>query len=233
MSKKFIFIILLLGTIYSFNLRKGQKEIKYLDTLLKDLPSIYESLYNKILNEKSEISKELTSAYFKQIESNSKTKYYLDKDENDFDFMIEDVINTMGISNKKHAYVFDTFRNQIDNHQGYMKNHQWMCFNIITTVRTDKNTIAYGSLYVNKIEQKYNFIFTYGHGDFNRIFSARNAIFLGRPNEFVEPSNAYSSSSKDFPDSRDEYSLMHFLNLVGFKSFGNEYDLPLPEPKFD
>ena len=128
MSKQLFLVnlLLLIGLVVSSNLRKQGKEIKDIDILLDILPRKYISLYKTILKEKSHISKELTTKFFKQIESNSNIKYYFNKAEADYDSLIDDVINSMGISNKHHAYVTDTFKNQIGSNEVYFKYNKWI-----------------------------------------------------------------------------------------------------------
>ena len=59
-------LIFLLQFVYNLNLRNGDENINNLDSLLKNIPAIYDSLYTKMLSEKSNISKDLTSSYFKK-----------------------------------------------------------------------------------------------------------------------------------------------------------------------
>ena len=227
-------LIFLLQFVYNLNLRKGDENINNLDSLLKNIPIIYDSLYTKMLSEKSNISKDLTSSYFKKLENNSKVKFYLNKDSNDFQSIIDDMIISMGISNKNHAYIRDIFYNKISLHDEYFDNKKWMNFNIITTVRNDENTISFASLYADKNNDKFDFIFCFGFGDFNKNFNGENIVDLGvNQNTYKEISQTYTSSSSDFPDSNDENYLIHFMNLIGFKILGNKYNLDLPYPEFN
>ena len=227
-------LVILLQFVYNLNLRNGDGIINNLDSLLKNIPGIYDSLYTKMLSEKSNISKDLTSSYFKKIENNSRVKFYLNKDSNDFQSIIDDMIISLGISNKNHAYLRDIFYNKISLHDEYFDNKKWMNFNIITTVRYDENTISFASLYVDKNNNKYDFIFCFGFGDFNKNFNGENVVDL-RVNQikYNEISQTYTSSSSDFQDSNDENYLIHFMNLIGFKILGNQYNLDLPYPVFN
>ena len=109
-----------------------------------------------------------------------------------------------------------------------------MNFNIITTVRKDENTISFASLYADKNNDKFDFIFCFGFGDFNKNFNGENIVDLGvNQNTYKEISQTYTSSSSDFQDSNDENYLIHFMNLIGFKILGNKYNLDLPYPEFN
>ena len=144
------------------------------------------------------------------------------------------MIISLGISNKNHAYLRDIFYNKISLHDEYFNNKKWMNFNIITTVRDDENTISFASLYVDKNNDKFDFIFCFGFGDFNKNFNGENIVDLGvNQNTYKEISQTYTSSSSDFPDSNDENYLIHFMNLIGFKILGNKYNLDLPYPEFN
>lgn len=227
-------LIFLFQFVYNLNLRNEHDNINNLDSLLMNIPSIYDSLYEKLLSEKSSISKDLTTNYFKKIENNSKIKYYLNKDYNDFQSIIDDMIISMGISNKKFSYLNDIFYNKISLHDEYFDNKKWMNFNIITTVRNDENTISLGTLYVDKNNDKYDIIFCFGFGDFNKNFNGENIVNLGlNQNKYNEISQTSTSSSSDFPDTNDDNYLIHFMNLIGFKILGNNYDLDLPYPEFN
>ena len=85
----------------------------------------------------------------------------------------------MGLSNPKHAYVLDVFADRITGHDEYFEINNWVNYNIITTDRIEKNTIAFGSLYASLKEGKYNFIFVYGYGNFDRSYNGRNVVYLG------------------------------------------------------
>ena len=227
-------LVILLQFVYNLNLRNGDGIINNLDSLLKNIPGIYDSLYTKMLSEKSNISKDLTSSYFKKIENNSRVKFYLNKDSNDFQSIIDDMIISLGISNKNHAYLRDIFYNKISLHDEYFDNKKWMNFNIITTVRYDENTISFASLYVDKNNNKYDFIFCFGFGDFDKNFNGENVVDLRVDQiKYNEISQTYTSSSSDFQDSNDENYLIHFMNLIGFKILGNQYNLDLPYPEFN
>ena len=226
-------ILFLFELVLNSNLR-NEAQINHLDNLLKTIYPTYNSLYKKMLTEKCNISKELSTDYFKIIEANSKTKYYLNKGSFEFKSIIDDIINNMGISNKKYSYILDIFNNQISLLDKNYYNNRWLNFNIITTVRTNENTISFGSLYIIKNGDKYDFIFCYGFGNFTRIFNGRNIVFLDiDQNKYNEISQSYTSSSKDFPYSSDENYLIHFMNLIGLKVLGNKYNINLYYPDFD
>ena len=102
---------------------------------------------------------------------------------------------------------------------------------ILTSMKIP-DKIAYGSLYVTKKEDKYNFIFCYGFGNFNRIFNGFNAFNLGETNYHESMSGAVTSSIY-FPNSIEESYLMHFMDLVGLKVLGNNFSIDLPYPDFN
>ena len=87
-------------------------------------------------------------------------------------------------------------------------------------------------MFITKNENKYNFIFCYGYGDFNRIFNGYNSFKLGQK-EYYELDCGASTSSKYFPNSIEDNYLMHFVNLVGLKVLGNKYLIDLPYPYFN
>ena len=71
-------------------------------------------------------------------------------------------------------------------------------------MRTDQNSISFRSLYIIKNNDKYNFIFCHGFGDFTKIFNGKNIVFLDiDQNKYNEISQAYTSSL-NFPYSSDE-----------------------------
>ena len=115
------------------------------------------------------------------------------------------MIISLGISNKNHTYLRDIFYNKISLHAEYFNNKKWMNFNIITTVRDNENTFSFASLYVDKNNDKYDFIFCFAFRDFNKNFNGENIVNLGvNQNTYKEISQAYTRSSSDFQDSNDE-----------------------------
>ena len=218
----------------SSNLRKNSQTIPDIDSLLSGLPTSYSILSNTLISDKPSIAKELSLSYFKSLETNSKIEFFLNKDLKDFDAIMDAIISLMGISNPQHAYVHDIFKNKIPIYEDYRKFNTWMNYNIITTVRYEKNTISFGSLFVSFNEGKFNFIFCYGNGAFKVNFSADNVVFLGANGnwKYVETSRSDNYSAKDFEDDDVNY-LVRFMNLVGFKVIGNKYNLQLPYPEIN
>ena len=238
-SKIFIFNLFLIYSSFFFikatNLRKNiEEKIPDLDSLLAGIPVSYSLLQKELLSQKTKIKKELSQSYFNSLISTSKIKYYLNKEQKDFNSIIKDIINCMGLSNPQHAYVLDVFEDRIIGHNEYFEINNWMNYNIIITDRIEKNTISFGSLYVSLKDGKYNFIFLYGYGDFNRNYNGGNVVYLGKNGDwhYITIAKAASYYQKDF-DFYDSGYLIDFMNFVGFKAFGNAFNLQLPEPKFN
>ena len=238
--RKLVSIILIsfLALVLNSNLRKEKEEnIINLPSILKNIIPIYNSLYKNMLKEQVQIEKELpinlikdlTTDYFKKVESTSKIKYYLDKDLKDFDSIVDDILISMNIPD---FFASQIFKYKIIDHPEIFYNDNSISFNLINTVNDDNNKISYGSLYINKNEDKYNFIFCYGFGDFNRIFNGYNAFNLGEK-EYHESHNGAVTSSKYFPYLNEADYLMHFMNLVGLKVLGNKYNIEIPYPEFN
>ena len=232
-----LLLLVLLNSIFcsikSSNLRKTE-EVPEIDYLLTGLPTSYDLLHKEFLSEITSVSKVLSLSYFKSLESSPKIKYYLNKDKGDFDSIINDVISLMGISNPKHSYVVDTIKNKIPQYEEYFNSNRWMNYNIVTTVRNDANTIAFGSLFASFVGGKYNFIFCYGSGNFPVNFSGSNAVFLGKEGDWRYIATSISSTydSKDLVYD-DTYYIIRFMNLAAFKIIGNKYNIPLPYPNID
>ena len=237
--KIFIFNLFLIYSSFSIikatNLRKNiEEKIPDLDSLLTGIPVSYSLLQKELLSQKTAIQKDLTQSYFKSLLSTSKIKYYLNKEQKDFDSIIKDIIKCMGLSNPKHAYVLDVFEDRIIGHDEYFEINNWVNYNIITTDRIEKNTIAFGSLYASLKEGKYNFIFLYGYGNFDRGYNGRNVVYLGNNKgwQYITISKVSNYYQKDF-DFYDSGYLIDFMNFVGFKAFGDAFGLQLPDPKLN
>ena len=185
-------------------------------------------------SQKCSIKKELSLSYFKTLESNSNIKYYLNKEIKDFDSIIKDIIKSMGISNPQHAYVIDIFDYKIQERKDYFDDNKWVNFNIITTIRNEEDTISFGSIFTSLKEGKINFIFCYGYGDFKVNFSGNNAVLLGKEGDYKYIDTAKSATywSKDLSE-KDASYLVDFMNLLGFKVFGNKYGLEFPYPELN
>ena len=227
-------IISSFSLIKSSNLRKNEETIPDLNILLAGLPTSYSILQKELISQKPSISKELDLSYFKTLESNSNIKYYLNKELKDFDSIIKDIIKTIDTSNPQNGIVLDIFRNKIAVHPEYFNFNKWVNFNIITTVRNEKDTISFGSIFTSFNEGKFNFIFCYGYGDFKANFGGNNVVFLGKEGNYRyrETQRSTTYSSNDF-ESYDEDYLIRFMNLVGFKVIGNKYGIQLPYPEIN
>ena len=231
----FFLLIYQLSIIKTTNLRKNDEEIiPDIDILISGLPKSYSLLQKELKSQKCLISKELSLSFVKQLEANSNIKFYLNKKPKDFDWIIKDVIKLMGISNPKHAYVLDIFQDKISEEKEYFHSNKWVNLNIITTVRNEQGTISFGSLFVSLKEGNFYFIFCYGYGDFKPSFNGNNVVFLGMKDDYRYIATSKSSSylSKDL-DHHDAGYLIDFINLVGFKVFGNKYGLELPYPEIN
>ena len=227
-------IISSFSLIKSSNLRKNEEIIPDLNILLAGLPTSYSILQKELISQKTSISKELDLSYFKALESFSNIKYYLNKELKDFDSIIKDIIKTIDTSNPQNGIVLDIFRNKIAVHPEYFNFNKWVNFNIITTVRNEKDTISFGSIFTSFNEGKFNFIFCYGYGDFKANFGGNNVVFLGKEGNYRyrETQRSTTYSSNDF-ESYDEDYLIRFMNLVGFKVIGNKYGIQLPYPEIN
>ena len=227
-------IISSFSLIKSSNLRKNDEIIPDINILLEGLPISYSILQNDLISQKPSISKELDLSYFKTLESNSNIKYYLNKELKDFDSIIKDIIETIDTSNPQNGYVLDLFKNKIADHPEYFNFNKWVNFNIFTTVRNEKDTISFGSLFVSLNEGKFNFIFCYGYGNFKANFSGNDVVFLGKEGDYRyrETQRTTTYSLNDF-DSYEEDYIIRFINLVAFKVFGNIYGIQLPYPEID
>ena len=227
-------IISSFSLIKSSNLRKNEEIIPDLNILLAGLPTSYSILQKELISQKPSISKELDLSYFKALESFSNIKYYLNKELKDFDSIIKDIIKTIDTSNPQNGIVLDIFRNKIAVHPEYFNFNKWVNFNIITTVRNEKDTISFGSIFTSFNEGKFNFIFCYGYGDFKANFGGNNVVFLGKEGNYRyrETQRSTTYSSNDF-ESYDEDYLIRFMNLVGFKVIGNKYGIQLPYPEIN
>ena len=227
-------IISSFSLIKSSNLRKNDEIIPDINILLEGLPISYSILQNDLISQKPSISKELDLSYFKTLESNSNIKYYLNKELKDFDSIIKDIIETIDTSNPQNGYVLDLFKNKIADQPEYFNFNKWVNFNIFTTVRNEKDTISFGSLFVSLNEGKFNFIFCYGYGNFKANFSGNDVVFLGKEGDYRyrETQRTTTYSLNDF-DSYEEDYIIRFINLVAFKVFGNIYGIQLPYPEID
>ena len=231
----FLFLTSSFILIKSSNLRKSDEiTIPDIDILLTGLPTSYSILQKELKSQKCPLKKELSIPFIKELESNSNIKYYLNKEPKDFDSIIKDIIISMGISNPQHAYVIDIFKDKISEDKEYFHTNKWVNFNIITTVRNEEDTISFGSVFSTLNEGKFNFIFCYGYTNFKAEFNANNLVFLGSKGDFryiatLKCSN-YLSKELNFHDAT---YLVDFMNLVGFKVFGNKYNLELPYPNLD
>ena len=227
-------IISSFSIIKSSNLRKNEEIIPDLNILLAGLPTSYSILQKELISQKPSISKELDLSYFKTLESNSNIKYYLNKELKDFDSIIKDIIKTIDTSNPQNGIVLDIFRNKIAVHPEYFNFNKWVNFNIITTVRNEKDTISFGSIFTSFNEGKFNFIFCYGYGDFKANFGGNNVVFLGKEGNYRyrETQRSTTYSSNDFENYDEDY-LIRFMNLVGFKVIGNKYGIQLPYPEIN
>ena len=234
----FIFYLFLMTSPFSFikatHLRQVEEEVANLNSLLAGLPTSYDVLRKKLESKVASIKDTLSLSYFKSLEANSKVKYYLNKETKDFEAIIKDIIDSMGISNPNHAYLHNIFEYQIPESEQYANFNTWMNYNIITTVRNDKNSIAYGSLFVTKKDEKYHFIFFYGAGDFKVNYNGMNVISLGKDGDYKYAQTFESNSFNwdDLDDNDSNYIIM-YMNLEGFKVLGNKYDIPLAYPKLD
>ena len=237
MNKSYILIFIILLYSFSFiessNLRKAL-EIPEINTLLKGLPMVYESLLKYFKIHVTTNKNLYKLSYFKSLESNAKVKYYLNKEKKDFDSIKYDIITSMGINNPDKAFVNLLFEEKIFELEKELKTNTWMNFNIISTLRNEKDSLAYGSLFVNFKDKKYNFIFCHGFGYFKKEFNSLNAVFLGKEGEykFAQHSAVSSSYEKDFSFYHSNYLIM-FMNLLGFKALGNKYNVQLPNPNLD
>ena len=227
-------IISSFSLIKSSHLRKNEEIIPDLNILLAGLPTSYSILQKELISQKPSISKELDLSYFKALESFSNIKYYLNKELKDFDSIIKDIIKTIDTSNPQNGIVLDIFRNKIAVHPEYFNFNKWVNFNIITTIRNEKDTISFGSIFTSFNEGKFNFIFCYGYGDFKANFGGNNVVFLGKEGNYRyrETQRSTTYSSNDF-ESYDEDYLIRFMNLVGFKVIGNKYGIQLPYPEIN
>ena len=238
-SNIYIFLLFLIIPFFTLikasNLRKSDEIIiPDIDILLTGLPTSYSILQKELKSQKCPLKKELSIPFIKSLEANSNIKYYLNKELKDFDSIIKDIIISMGISNPQHAYVIDIFKDKISEDKEYFHTNKWVNFNIITTVRNEEDTISFGSVFSTLNEGKFNFIFCYGYTNFKAEFNANNLVFLGSKGDFryiatLKCSN-YLSKELNFHDAT---YLVDFMNLVGFKVFGNKYDLDLPYPNLD
>ena len=231
----FIYILnILISVINASNLRKNTEIIQDIDFLIKGLPTSYSKLNKEMLSQKAKIKKELNLSYFKFLVSSSKIKYYLNKEQKDFDSVAKDIIKSMGLSNPEHAYVLDIFENKLTEHMEYYENNKWVNYNIITTVRNEANTISFGTIFVSLNEGKYNFIICYGYGNFKFNYNGSSIVFLGKNTyfDYLATSKTCNYSSKDC-DFHDASYIIDFMNLVGFKSFGEVYGLALPDPNLN
>ena len=233
-----LFFLFLVNSPFTFikanHLRQTQEEIPNLDSLLAGLSTSYDLLRIKLESWDASIKNTLSLPYFKSLEANSKVNYYLNKEPKDFKPIINDIIDLMGISNPNHAYLHNVFQYKIEEYEKYSKYNTWMNYNVITTVRNDKNSISYGSLFVTKSDEKYNIIFCYGFGDFKVNYNGMNAVFLGKDGDYkyVETFNSATLTSEDLEQNDSDYIIM-FMNLEGFKVLGNKYNIPLVYPKLD
>ena len=176
----FLFIILFssFSLINSTNLRKVA-EIPEIDSLLKGFPINYQSLQKELNAQRCTMKDSFNLAFFKSLVSTGNIKHYLNKEEKDFDSLKKEITDLMGVSNAKEAYINGVFETLISRHKKNNDLKEWMNFNIITTARNQKNSIAYGSLFVIFKDEKYQIIFCYGYGDFKIEYNAQNACFLG------------------------------------------------------
>ena len=229
-----ITLLFLINVLFSFvetsHLRKTE-EIPNLDILKEGLPTSYESLQKELKSQKTSKKSFFNLTYFKSLESSAKVKYYLSKEKKDFDSIINDIIILMGISKPRSTLIRDVFDVRISECNEFFKINTWMNYNIITTVRNEENTIAFGSLYATLIDEKYYFIFCYGFEKFNINFNGANAVFMGIKTDYKYVATSVSSTyySKDL-EYYDASYMMLFFNLVGFKVLGNNYNLQLPCP---
>lgn len=226
------FLFSLLYLIKSSHLRNIE-EIPDLEYLLLGLPTSYDILLKEFSAQKrSTVSNLFTLSYFKTLVFNSNLNYYLNKEIQDFQSILNDIIILMGIANPKRAFINEIFEEKIIKSKEHYDSNKWMNYNIVTTELNEDKRIAIGSLFVNLNKGKYNFIFCYSSGYFKVPFNGLNIVFLGSEGDWKYVATAVSSNylSKDL-EFYDTNFIMDFLNLVGFKIIGNKYKLQLPYPK--
>ena len=229
----FIFIFSSFSFIESLNLRKVDA-IPELSSLLNGFNISYQCLQKELKSHRSTIKNTLNLNFFKSLESTGKVKTYFYKEEKDFDSITKDIGALMGVSDIKEAYVNNLFWDLIPRYKKNNDLKDWMNFNIITTVRNDKDSISYGSLFAIFKDGKYHFIFCYGYGDFKIRYIGLSACFLGTENarKYLATSITSTYYSKELEYFNSEYIVL-YMNLVGFKVFGNKYNIELPYPNLE
>ena len=235
-----LFLLILISfsfySVKSFNLRKGDEtQIPNLDTLLTGLPISYESLQKEFKSQRTSKKDLFSLSYFKSLESNSKIKYYLNKEKTDFDSIINDIINIIGIANSNKAHIIrDIFYDILPQYIRSFNYYSWMNFNFIITLNDEDNKISFGSIYTSLIEGKYYFIFCYVFEKFKVSFNGSNAVILDKSDgyKYIATSVVSSYYSKDL-EYYDTNYILSFFNLVGYKIFGNKYNLQLAYPNIE
>ena len=183
-SKMILFLLFLItfsfSVVKAFNLRKVD-EIPNLDSLLTGLPISYESLQKEFKSQRTSKKDLFSLSYFKSLESNSKVKYYLNKEQNDFDSIIKDIINIIGTTDSdKDSFIYDIFERKIPQYISSFNYYTWMNFNFVITLNDEGNKISFGSIFTSLIEGKYYFIFCYSFEKFKVNFNGANAVFLDK-----------------------------------------------------
>ena len=237
MNTSFILLLIFLFSSFSFiessNLRKTE-EIQELNTLLNGFNITYQFLQKELKSQRSTIKNILNLSFFKSLESTGKVKTYFYKEEKDFDSIINDIIALMGLSNQKESSMEEVFKNLIPRYKENNDLNNWMNFNVISTAKNDKDSISYGCFFVIFRDGKYHIIFCYGYGDFKITYNAVNACYLGTESDHKYLSTSVTSTyySKELEFFNSQY-IVFFMNLVGFKVFGNNYNIELPYPNLE
>ena len=144
-----IFLFSLLYLIKSSHLRNIE-EIPDLEYLLLGLPTSYDILLKEFSSQKrSTVSNLFTLSYFKTLVFNSNLNYYLNKEIQDFQSILNDIIILMGIANPKRAFINEIFEEKIIKSKEHYDSNKWMNYNIVTTELNEDKRIAIGSLFVN------------------------------------------------------------------------------------
>ena len=225
---------------YSQDLRKIEEiqNPQNIEALLKILPSIFDKLTTSFFKSQCTYSNKLTYKYFKNIESNTNIKYYLDIKENQIPEVIDDILLLLKISDNhyKNLYKFiDNFLSSLNDGDNY-KDLDWLN-QIFTSIDKDKNDkIPYGNLFVTKKGNKIDIILCFGLIGFNSLplengyldymeYSKINDGFIGE--SFVSYINSLDLSE------RGDRAFMTFLRLAGLKSLGNKYGVDIPYPRFN
>ena len=230
-------ILSFLSLLSNINSEEEIEKPKNIDSLLEEIPLIFDKLTTSFFLSQCSYSDKLTYNYFKKIESNTNIKYYLGQKEINFPEIIVNILTTLNLygNHYKNLYKYlDNFLNSLNNEE--YTEFDWLN-QIISSITTgEKNIVIYGTLFAIKKGNKIDIILCYGEIELNSVpfengyfdYSEYNKISNG----LIEESYINYVNSVELAN-RGDRNFMIFLRLAGIKALGNKYGIDIPYPRFN